>query len=256
MALLDKWRLILRFVTCVFSKRRKSSTLTPSPKPQDLLLLFGIPYVDAPQEAEAECAELLNRHLVDGIVTDDSDVFLFGGSRIYRNMFNDNKYVECYLLADLERELGLDRDKLVRLAYLLGGDYADGLMGVGPVLGRELLEEFQGPDGLQDFKVWWSKVQSGKDDEDEDTNTAWRRKFVRNVITQRRVLKTNSRTFYCFQKRGHKNLFIEDNWPNPIIVSLNLCVHLRTLPRNSPAHFLSVGESLLSTSGQCGRRTF
>lgn len=110
-------------------------------------------------------------------MTDDSDVFLFGGSRIYRNMFNDSKYVECYLLADLDRELGLDRDKLVRLAYLLGGDYADGLPGVGPVLARELLEEFAGMDGLERFKVWWKKVQSGRDSE-EDTKTPWRRKFV------------------------------------------------------------------------------
>jgi DNA excision repair protein ERCC-5 len=92
-------------------------------------------------------------------------------------MFNDDKYVECYLLSDLEKELGLDRDKLVRLAYLLGGDYADGLPGVGPVLGRELLEEFEGKEGLDEFKEWWGKVQSGKDGKD-DNKTAWRRKFV------------------------------------------------------------------------------
>lgn len=120
----------------------------------------------------------MTRHLVDGIVTDDSDVFLFGGSRVYRNMFNDTKYVECYLLSDLELELGLDRDKLVRLAYLLGGDYTEGLPGVGPVLGRELLEEFRGKEGLTLFKEWWHKVQNGIDD-DEDNKTAWRRKFVR-----------------------------------------------------------------------------
>mgnify|MGYP002718778698 FL=1 len=109
-----------------------------------MLVLFGIPFVDAPSEAEAECASLLERQLVDGIVTDDSDVFLFGGSRIYRNMFNEAKYVECYLLSDLEREIGLDRSKLVRLAYLLGSDYTEGLPGVGVVAGRELLEEVPG----------------------------------------------------------------------------------------------------------------
>lgn len=148
---------------------------------QDLLSLFGIPYVDAPEEAEAECAELMARNLVDGIVTDDSDVFLFGGSRIYRNMFNDNKYVECYLLSDLEKDLGLDRGKLVRLAYLLGGDYADGLPGVGPVLGMELLHEFPGEGGLDEFKEWWEKVQKGQDSED-DLQTTWRRKFVRLAV--------------------------------------------------------------------------
>ena len=149
---------------------------------KDLLALFGIPYVDAPQEAEAECAALLQQHLVDGIVTDDSDVFLFGGARVYRNMFNNNQTVECYLLSDLERELGLDRAKLVDLAYLLGGDYAEGVPGVGPVSARELLEDFRGANPLTRFKDWWLKVQSGQDTSD-DTSTPWRRKFVRHALS-------------------------------------------------------------------------
>lgn len=52
-------------------------------------------------------------------MTDDSDVFLFGGSRIYKNMFNQQKYVECYMAADIEREMRLDRGKLVQLAFYL-----------------------------------------------------------------------------------------------------------------------------------------
>ena len=56
-------------------------------------------------EAEAQCAELVRLGLVDGIVTDDSDVFLFGGTRVYRHVFNRTNLVECYLASDLEREL-------------------------------------------------------------------------------------------------------------------------------------------------------
>jgi DNA excision repair protein ERCC-5 len=114
---------------------------------------------------------------VDGIITDDSDVFLFGGSRVFKNMFNQSKTVECFLLSDLTRELGLDRDTLVRLAYLLGSDYVDGVPGVGPVVAMELLKEFPGTDGLHKFKDWWLKVQSGKDKED-DTQSSFRKRFV------------------------------------------------------------------------------
>lgn len=46
--------------------------------------MFGLPYIIAPQEAEAQCAWLDYNGLVDGVVTDDNDVFLFGALRVYR----------------------------------------------------------------------------------------------------------------------------------------------------------------------------
>lgn len=144
-----------------------------------MLRLFGIPYITAPMEAEAQCAELVSLGLVEGIITDDSDVFLFGGLRVFKNMFNQSKTVECFLLSDLARELGLDRDTLIRLAYLLGSDYVEGLPGVGPVVAMELLKEFPGEDGLHKFKDWWLKVQMGKDRE-EDSKSKFRKRFVRH----------------------------------------------------------------------------
>ncbi|EPQ52893.1 hypothetical protein GLOTRDRAFT_10815, partial [Gloeophyllum trabeum ATCC 11539] len=159
-----------------------------------MLRLFGIPYITAPMEAEAQCAELVRLELVDGVITDDSDVFLFGGLRVYKNMFNQSKTVECFLLSDLARELGLDRDKLIRLAYLLGSDYVEGLPRVGPVVAMELLTEFPGEDGLHKFKEWWTKVQSGKDTE-ADNKSSFRKRF----------------------KKRFKDLYLPPDWPNPAV---------------------------------------
>ncbi|EPX74073.1 DNA repair nuclease Rad13 [Schizosaccharomyces octosporus yFS286] len=129
---------------------------------QELLRLFGLPYIVAPQEAEAQCAKLLELKLVDGIVTDDSDVFLFGGTRIYRNMFNQNKFVELYLMDDMKREFNVDQTKLIRLAHLLGSDYTLGLAKVGPVLALEILREFPGETGLFEFKQWFQRLSIGQ----------------------------------------------------------------------------------------------
>ena len=156
-----------------------------------MLRVLGLPYVVAPMEAEAQCAELLSRLLVDGVITDDNDVFLFGATRVYKNMFNQNKYVECYLASDIDRELALDRDKLIRLAHFLGSDYCDGLPGVGPVLGMELMAEFPGSNGLVEFRNWWLKIQRGRDTP-ADHATAFRRKF----------------------KKSKRDLFIDESWPN------------------------------------------
>ncbi|KAF2202595.1 PIN domain-like protein [Delitschia confertaspora ATCC 74209] len=124
---------------------------------QHLLTLFGLPYITAPMEAEAQCAQLVNLGLVDGIVTDDSDTFLFGGTRVYKNMFNAAKFVECYLSSDLNTEFSLTREKLIAIAQLLGSDYTTGIPGIGPVTALEILSEFG---DLNEFKDWWTEVQA------------------------------------------------------------------------------------------------
>lgn len=144
---------------------------------QALLRLFGIPYITAPMEAEAQCAELVSLGLVDGIVTDDSDIFLFGGTRVYKNMFNSNKFVECYLASDLEKELSLSREQLISIAHLLGSDYTEGLPGIGPVTAVEILSEFPGREGLMQFKEWWSEVQGQPNRPKDAETTKFRRKF-------------------------------------------------------------------------------
>jgi DNA excision repair protein ERCC-5 len=149
---------------------------------QALLRLFGLPYITAPMEAEAQCAELVHLGLVDGIVTDDSDIFLFGGTRIYKNMFNAAKFVECYLLSDLEKEYALDRYKLIRFAHLLGSDYTEGIPGVGPVTALEILSDFS---DLQEFSTWCGRLQMARpQDLEGQLTTPFRRKF-RNTAQKR-----------------------------------------------------------------------
>lgn len=135
---------------------------------QELLKRFGLPYITAPMEAEAQCAELYQLGLVDGIVTDDSDCFLFGGLRIYKNMFNQKQYVECYFAEEVSHKVGLDRTKMIELALLLGSDYTTGVKGIGPVLAMEILAEFG---DLKLFKAWYDehKHLTKKDPQDSST---------------------------------------------------------------------------------------
>ncbi|WOL06745.1 DNA repair protein UVH3 isoform X1 [Canna indica] len=121
---------------------------------QELLQMFGLPYIIAPTEAEAQCAYMEMAKLVDGVVTDDSDVFLFGARSVFKNIFDDRKYVETYFMKDIDSELGLDREKLIRMALLLGSDYTEGVSGIGIVNAIEVVHAFPEEDGLQKFREW------------------------------------------------------------------------------------------------------
>ncbi|XP_031763845.2 DNA excision repair protein ERCC-5 isoform X2 [Galleria mellonella] len=139
---------------------------------QELLQIFGIPYIVAPMEAEAQCAFLENIKLTDGTITDDSDIWLFGGKTVYKNFFNQKKHVMQFLADRIEKSFNLSREQLVLLALLVGSDYTTGLTGVGPVTALEILASFpfnkrqflnestkqgryqQVITGLQEFKNW------------------------------------------------------------------------------------------------------
>ncbi|KAL2723861.1 DNA repair protein complementing XP-G cells [Vespula squamosa] len=129
---------------------------------QELLRLFGIPYVVAPMEAEAQCAYLEQIKLTDGTITDDSDIWLFGGQCVYKNFFNNDKKVLQFQFCDIQHHFKLTRHQLIQLALLVGSDYTTGIPGIGPVTALEILAAFptQGDNllhGLINFYLWIQK---------------------------------------------------------------------------------------------------
>ncbi|KAF0277616.1 hypothetical protein FOG50_01534 [Hanseniaspora uvarum] len=163
--------------------QRDAEEVTPQmvEEVQELLQHFGIPYLTAPMEAEAQCAELMRLNIVDGIVTDDSDVFLFGGSKIYRKMFQEKQFVEFYDLHAILGTLGLSRDNLIELAFLLGSDYTLGIKGIGPVAAVEILANFG---SLTKFKDWFNQGMhdSEKIAKEKGFEKSLRKKLISNNI--------------------------------------------------------------------------
>ncbi|KAI6801262.1 hypothetical protein KC360_g1520 [Hortaea werneckii] len=96
-----------------------------------------VPYHRAPGEAEAECAALEQRGVVDAVWADDGDAFMFGCQTLIKQHKVDGQrikdYVRIYRAETILKECDLDRDSLVLFAMLAGGDYdTQGLRGCGP----------------------------------------------------------------------------------------------------------------------------
>eukprot|EP00095_Tigriopus_kingsejongensis_P003704 maker-scaffold382_size189932-snap-gene-0.25 protein:Tk03704 transcript:maker-scaffold382_size189932-snap-gene-0.25-mRNA-1 annotation:"dna repair protein complementing xp-g cells-like protein" len=126
---------------------------------QDLLQMFGLPWIVAPSEAEAQCAFLDMNGLTSGTITDDSDIWVFGGQNVFKNFFNQDKHCEHFTANEVAQHLGLSRERMILIALLTGSDYTLGVESVGPVTAMEVLAEFPGA-GLEPlfaFADWWKK---------------------------------------------------------------------------------------------------
>uniref|UniRef100_A0A094ZS12 DNA repair protein rad13 n=1 Tax=Schistosoma haematobium TaxID=6185 RepID=A0A094ZS12_SCHHA len=135
-------------------RQAQSTTTRCISEAQDLLHLFGFPFVVSPEEAEAQCVALQRHGLVDLVASDDSDVWPFGVKLVCRHLFGtgggDNlkrtTNPSIYKLDEVKRKLGLTIENILRLTLLCGSDYTHGIDQVGPVTAIEILSEFDDGD--------------------------------------------------------------------------------------------------------------
>ncbi|PBK81549.1 PIN domain-like protein, partial [Armillaria gallica] len=134
----------------------------------------------APGEAEAELAQMNQAGLIDTIITEDSDVLVFGAKLILRRMEAGKKVkadLDLYTLylADnicSSKNIRLTQGGLFLFAILLGGDYADGLQDCRQKTAHALCQTslsdelftavtIMGPTALDNFLVGWqTRLQS------------------------------------------------------------------------------------------------
>ena len=110
----------------------------PNMLAKELLKHFGFPYLTAPGEAEAECALLQREGLVDAVMSEDVDTLMFGCGITMRDWSGEGKgkvptHVSIYSSELIKRDSGLDREGMVLIALMSGGDYDTvGIPGCGP----------------------------------------------------------------------------------------------------------------------------
>ncbi|CAD5115657.1 DgyrCDS4613 [Dimorphilus gyrociliatus] len=127
-----------------FGKRLVKVTSQHNDECKKLLTLMGIPYVNAPCEAEAQCAALVKSGKVYATGTEDMDALTFGSNVVLRHLtFSEARKVPIkeYNLDVLLDGLGLSQDEFIDLCILLGCDYCDSIRGVGPKRAIELIKQ-------------------------------------------------------------------------------------------------------------------
>ncbi|VVU95440.1 XPG I-region [seawater metagenome] len=107
-----------------------------------LIQLMGIPVVNAPQEADSQCAQLAKDGLVYGVSTEDMDILTFGSPRIIRNLSSKKKEIIQIDLEKILKKLELNYLQFIDLCILLGCDYCTTIPGIGMKKAYQLIKQF------------------------------------------------------------------------------------------------------------------
>jgi flap endonuclease-1 len=136
---------------------------------KELVKALGLPVVQAPSEGEAQAAHIVRQNKAWAVVSQDFDSLVHGADRLVRNLSIAGRRKKVGALAyttvkpeliDLSKNLnnmGIDQDKLIALAMLVGTDYnPSGIKGIGPKTALKLVKEHEDFDDLF-AKVKWDE---------------------------------------------------------------------------------------------------
>ncbi|XP_037811751.1 flap endonuclease GEN [Lucilia sericata] len=130
---------------------------------ENLLLAMGIQCVQGPGEAEAYCAFLNLKGLVDGVISQDSDCFAYGAIRVYRNFSVSTQgalaaqggAVDIYDMRNICSKMDFGQNKVIVMALLCGCDYCpDGIGGVGRDGVLKLFNKYKNDEILKRIRSW------------------------------------------------------------------------------------------------------
>ncbi|KAK4424481.1 Flap endonuclease 1 [Sesamum alatum] len=127
-----------------FSKRTVKVTEQHNEDCKRLLRLMGVPVIEAPCEAEAQCAALCRAEKVFAVASEDMDSLTFGAPRFLRHLMGPSSKkipVLEFEVSKVLEELNLNMDQFIDLCILAGCDYCDSIRGIGGLTALKLIRQ-------------------------------------------------------------------------------------------------------------------
>ncbi|XP_048139925.1 flap endonuclease 1 isoform X1 [Rhodamnia argentea] len=127
-----------------FSKRTVKVTKQHNEDCKRLLRLMGVPVIEAPSEAEAECAALCKSGKVYAVASEDMDSLTFGAPRFLRHLMDPSSRkvpVMEFEIAKILEELNLNMDQFIDVCILSGCDYCESIRGIGGQTALKLIRQ-------------------------------------------------------------------------------------------------------------------
>ncbi|KAG4069778.1 hypothetical protein HA402_003219 [Bradysia odoriphaga] len=129
-----------------FNRRLVRVTKQHNEEARQLLKLMGVPYIEAPCEAEAQCAAMVKAGKIYATATEDMDALTFGTTTLLRHLTSSEARklpVQEFCYEKVLKGLEFSREQFIDFCILLGCDYCDSIRGVGPKRALELITQYK-----------------------------------------------------------------------------------------------------------------
>jgi len=116
-----------------------------------LFSYLGIPVIQAPSEAEAQISYLNKKGILDYTASSDMDCLVYGAPKLLINLTLSTRRKlggkiikiepQVINLKEFLKSLGITQEQLLIMAILIGTDFNEGIMGIGPKKALKLVKE-------------------------------------------------------------------------------------------------------------------
>ncbi len=113
---------------------------------KDLLTNFGVPYIQAPGEAEALGVYLCSNGSSDAILTEDTDVLAYGANSFISNLDTSSGVCEVIKINKVLEEMELNQSEFLDFCIMCGCDYNNNIPNVGIVNSLKYIMKYKNID--------------------------------------------------------------------------------------------------------------
>jgi flap endonuclease-1 len=119
-------------------------------KTKELFDILKVPYFNAPLEAETTCADLCKRGLVDGVLSEDTDVMAYATPVFLSKINTTNGTCTRIKYQDILEGLELKSEEFLDLCIMCGCDYNKNIFRVGPEKAYKHIKKYSSIEGVSD----------------------------------------------------------------------------------------------------------
>jgi flap endonuclease-1 len=121
---------------------------------QEMFRSLGIFYYVANGEADVLCCELMKRNVVDGCISEDSDILVNGGKILLKKFHLMNDFVMEYSLEVILEKLECTYLQFIDMCILCGSDYNSKIPGVGGITAYRYIKEYGNIESMLENRVY------------------------------------------------------------------------------------------------------